>query len=292
MLKARNIDVTLIKAFLSVVESGSITEASVILNLTQGAVSQQIMRLEELFDTKLFDRSERQMTLTTDGDRLIIDARRILRANEETWRHMSQKEQTREICLGVPQDLVSGFIPPLLRSLRHSHPDVRIVLTSSSTDELLELLNKQELDMSLTTESQPGSATEHLYTDALIWVGAKHGIASEQQPLPVALSPTQTSFRKSVVDAMNAAELRWTGVCQKGGIEAVMAILLADMAVAPFLSRTVPPGLVRVGNEATLPTLPDYHVNFRRSNKSEINDPVIQDIAAYIEHMFSSYSGR
>ena len=53
----RDIDIGLLRAFVAVVETGSVTGAAALLNLTQAAVSQQLKRLEELFGTALFERS-------------------------------------------------------------------------------------------------------------------------------------------------------------------------------------------------------------------------------------------
>ncbi len=50
----RNIDIGLLRAFATVVETGSVTEAAGALSLTQAAVSQQIKRLEDLFGTAVF----------------------------------------------------------------------------------------------------------------------------------------------------------------------------------------------------------------------------------------------
>ena len=52
----RDIDTALLRAFIAVVETGSVTGAAALLNLTQAAVSQQLKRLEELFGTQLFER--------------------------------------------------------------------------------------------------------------------------------------------------------------------------------------------------------------------------------------------
>ena len=54
---SRNIDVGLLRAFVAVAETGSVTRAAHLLNLTQAAVSQQFKRLEELFGVELFDRA-------------------------------------------------------------------------------------------------------------------------------------------------------------------------------------------------------------------------------------------
>ncbi|MEM6499097.1 MAG: LysR family transcriptional regulator, partial [Pseudomonadota bacterium] len=77
----RNVDVAVARAFLAVVETGSVTLAARQLNLTQGAISQQIRRLEELSEHALFQRAGRRMVLTAEGERIIAPARNLVAAN-------------------------------------------------------------------------------------------------------------------------------------------------------------------------------------------------------------------
>ena len=53
---ARNIDTALLRSFMAVAETGGMTSAGKMLNLTQAAISQQVKRLEDLFQAKLFER--------------------------------------------------------------------------------------------------------------------------------------------------------------------------------------------------------------------------------------------
>ena len=62
---ARNLDISLLRAFVAVVDAGGMTAATGVLNLTQAAVSQQIKRLEETLGEELITRDRRGMTLTT-----------------------------------------------------------------------------------------------------------------------------------------------------------------------------------------------------------------------------------
>jgi len=79
----RNIDIALLRAFDAVVQAGSVTGASRLLNLTQAAVSLQLKRLEETFGCRLIERDRNGVRLTPQGERLIAQARRLLRGNDE-----------------------------------------------------------------------------------------------------------------------------------------------------------------------------------------------------------------
>ena len=84
-IMAREIDLSLLRAFVAVSATGGMTAAGRHLNLTQAAVSQQIKRLEEQFETQLFDRSQRRLAMTPSGERLFAHAERILSLNDEIW---------------------------------------------------------------------------------------------------------------------------------------------------------------------------------------------------------------
>ena len=79
----RNLDVTTLRSFVAVAESGGVTRAAGFLHLTQSAVSMQLKRLEELLGLDLFDRSGRSIALTASGEQLLVYARRMVSLNDE-----------------------------------------------------------------------------------------------------------------------------------------------------------------------------------------------------------------
>ena len=67
-----------LKVFCTVAETKSFSKTSEIIHLTQPAVSLQIQALEEIYETKLFDRSSSTVTLTPAGEILYKYAKEIL----------------------------------------------------------------------------------------------------------------------------------------------------------------------------------------------------------------------
>lgn len=102
----RNLDLTALRSFVAVADCGGVTRAAGALNLTQSAVSMQLKRLEESLDTKLLDRSSRQISLTAAGEQLVSYARRMLELNDEVYARLTATEFEGEIVLGVPHDIV------------------------------------------------------------------------------------------------------------------------------------------------------------------------------------------
>jgi DNA-binding transcriptional LysR family regulator len=82
--------------------------------------------LEELLDRPLFDRDQRRLALTSSGGMLLAKAPRLLAMNDEIWATMTAPDFAGEIRLGVPHDIISPFIPPILKSFDKAWPDVRV----------------------------------------------------------------------------------------------------------------------------------------------------------------------
>ncbi len=117
---ARNIDTALLRAFVAVVETGGMTRAGQLLNLTQAAISQQVKRLEDLFQAQLFEREKRTVHLTPEGERLLPLAERMLETNDQVWGAMTAPDFEGEVHLGVPYDIVKAFMPPILKSFNRA----------------------------------------------------------------------------------------------------------------------------------------------------------------------------
>jgi DNA-binding transcriptional LysR family regulator len=255
----RDIDIGLLRAFIAVVETGSVTQAAGLLNLTQAAVSQQLKRLEELFGAEVFERHHKRLTLKSNGERLIAHAQRLIALNDEVWGAMSAPAYAGEVCLGVPTDIVGTFIPPILKRFDKAWPRVRVGLKCTTTPLLLEALRQGSIDLTLTTEQACRARGETLLEDDLVWAGAVNGSAHRRNPLPVSLGRETCEFRPSVLKALRNAGRDWRPVCESG-MDALKASLEADVAVGPFLRRTVPDYL-QVVHDDGLPLLPRFLIN-------------------------------
>ena len=257
----REVDLSLLRAFVAVSETGGMTAAGRHLNLTQAAVSQQIKRLEEYFDTELFDRSQRKPELTHAGERLLAHAERMLSLNEEIWGLMTSRGYEGEVRLGVPHDIIGVFMPPILREFSKAWPRVEVTLVCTPTNALLRSLEQGDVDVILTTEAKPNDRSQLLLSDQLVWVGAQGGSAHERTPLPVTLGDEQCAFRAATVKVLGGTGRDWRFTCSASEMSAFHASLEADLAVAPLLSQTVPEQLAILDADSGLPPLPTYYIN-------------------------------
>ena len=79
-----SLDSELLRTFLAVAETRSVTRAADRVHRTQSAVSMQIKKLEAMIGAPLFLRGSRGVSLTPKGDQLLANARRIVALVDET----------------------------------------------------------------------------------------------------------------------------------------------------------------------------------------------------------------
>jgi DNA-binding transcriptional LysR family regulator len=285
MPDAQNIDVALLRAFIAVAETGRMTTAARVVHRTQGAVSQQIKRLESLFEAQLFERKVGAARLTREGEKLLAKAHRLICLNDEVIDQMRTVDFTGEVRLGVAHDIVRAMMPPILRRFRQEHSNVLITLVSDTTQALRTALRERKIDLAVVTEPERGDLDQFLLTDRLIWVGAQGGEACRRRPLTVALGQESCGFRAAAIKALTKARIPWRAICQFGSLESVFATLEADMAIALLLSRTVPDRLA-ILRSRELPELPRFHINLRLPSTGVTS--VATEFARHIRQGFSS----
>jgi len=144
-----DIDLELYRVFREVAKSGTISGAAQRLFVSQSAVSQAIMQLEDKIGGRLFDRSVRGVTLTVEGGVLfshIDDA--IQRIENAQAKFAQMKElQAGSIRIGASDTICSLFLLPILKKFNDLRPEIQISVTNRTTSESLELLKRAAVDV-------------------------------------------------------------------------------------------------------------------------------------------------
>eukprot|EP01034_Spumella_vulgaris_P002314 gene2314-biopygen2035 len=129
-----------LKLFVAVIDSGTLSAASVHLGQTTSGVSRALSRLEEKLATTLLTRTTRRMELTEEGQLFLARARAILAAMEEaeeTIRIRRQKPAGR-LCVDAASPFMLHCVVPHVAEFRAMYPDIRLELTSN--DQIADLI--------------------------------------------------------------------------------------------------------------------------------------------------------
>lgn len=255
----RNLDLTALRSFLTVAETGGVTRAAGQLNLTQSAVSMQLKRLEESLDAQLLDRSGRGVTLTSEGEQLAAYARRILTLNDEVWDRLTGSDFEGEVSIGVPHDIVYPHIPAVLRAFDREYPRVKVHLVSSYTKRLKEQYRRGEVDLILATEEEVEPGGEVLEVSQMVWVGAHGGVAWRARPLRIAFE-NGCLFRTPTIEALEGAGIPWEMAVESDSTRTIDASVSADLVVHVSLESTVGPHVEILRHGGALPELPGMKI--------------------------------
>jgi len=259
----RNLDTALLRTFVTVADHANMTVAGNALHLTQGAISQQIKRLEQTLGCNLFQREARGLRLTPAGERLFGRAKRLLSLNDEIWSEMHADALAGRVRLGVPHDLVAHCLPSIVKAYAQAFPQVEIELVSASSPALTDALKRGDLDLALIEEPAGNNHGECLTIEPLVWVGAKAGAAYQKRPLPLSLVVDTCAFRPVILSALQEGGLSWKTVFENGNLDATAATVRSDLAVTAWLAFTVPPDLDILFAPAGLPALPNFAITLQ-----------------------------
>jgi len=256
----RNLDISVLRSFVVVAQTGGVTRAAGFLNLTQSAVSMQLKRLEELMNVTLLDRSNRRVTLTAAGEQVLGYARRMVEMNDEIFSRLTHQDYAGEITLGVPHDIVYPVIPRVLQRFNAEYPRMRVRLNSFYTSGLKELHARGAVDLILTTESALDAGGETLVQLPLRWVGAPGGTAWKERPLPLA-NCRQCIFRGLTQTRLDAAGIAWEQAVESESDRTIEATVAADLGVTVMLEEAEPQHLELLPATLGLPDLGFQRIN-------------------------------
>jgi DNA-binding transcriptional LysR family regulator len=132
-----------LRVFVRVMDRGSFSAAAKDLGLTPSAVSKLMSRLEDRLGARLLERSTRRLALTSEGETLLVRARRIVADIEEAEAAVMQVRGAPRGRLHINAGTAFGLhqLAPALADFLARYPEIDVELTI--TDRLVDLIEEQ-----------------------------------------------------------------------------------------------------------------------------------------------------
>jgi LysR family glycine cleavage system transcriptional activator len=144
-----------LRAFEVASRVGSFTLAARELSVSQGAVSRHVARLEQFLGVQLFERGHREVKLTPLGQAYANDVREIFERIQQATSKVRAHNNPRQLRVALFPSIASRWLLPRLARFRSAHPDVELILTTTSTPPDLE---RDEVDI-INIRGDPGRST-------------------------------------------------------------------------------------------------------------------------------------
>jgi DNA-binding transcriptional LysR family regulator len=270
-MKYPDFQIDWLRAFVAVVDAGSLSSAAPLLHRSQSAVSMQIKKLESVLGKPVLLRGPRHMEITAAGAELLSYARRMLELQAQTQAALFGPELEGRIRLGVPDDYASTYLTPVLRSFAGRHHGVEIELTCEQSTSLIPKVMRGDLDLALVSRDKPQRG-RLLFQEPLVWVGAPQFEVWRKNPLPVAVYESGSLARVEVMAALAIKRRPYRVVYHSSSLAGQVAAVESGLAVAVLTRCSVPASLQPLQNlpmEFELPALGSMDVAVFRSKVSQ-----------------------
>jgi DNA-binding transcriptional LysR family regulator len=263
-----NLDIDLIRAFVAVAEAKSFTRAGARLGRTQSTVSLQIKRLEDQVNAELFARDPRRVVLTAQGEGFLVQARRIIRLNDEIIGEMFEHALEGEVRFGAPEDFATTHLPSILGDYARAYPHVSLSVTCDLTLKLIEKMQQGELDLALIKREPVGADMGvRVWREKLVWVGAGDDVVHDGAPVPLVVAPSPCVYRKRATAALDAVGRSWRIAYTSPSLAGQNAALRAGLGFTVLPTEMVPDDLYRFP-AGVFPHLVDAEIALIRASKT------------------------
>lgn len=231
-------------AFVSAVESKSLTRAAQELFLTQPCVSKYVKALEEMFDLRLIERGPRGIEPTEAGSILYQLARNLLLSAEGLGQAMSEYRDAKVGRLSIGASVITAdyLLPSILGRFKLLNPGAEIAMRTGISEDIFQAVQDGEIQIGITAcvSSPKDLEVEVLCTDEIVLVVSPHHVLSncsaitlEQLAQHGILYPPARSYTWEVVtEVLDRASITPRGVMELGHPEAVKRAVEQGVGVA------------------------------------------------------------
>ena len=242
-----------VNTFLHIAELHSFSRTARQLGYSQSAVSSQIAQLEAELGTPLFDRVGKTVRLTDAGQTFLGYARTLR--------------------IALADSVCSTFLPGLLQRYHARCPQVELVLHTASSDEMLQLLSTNQVDLVYTLDQpllQPALVLAADVPEPVCFIASPQHPLAQESVLPLDILPRQEflltergmSYRDALDQCMAAHGLAIHPYLELGSAALLCQMVEQGMGLSFLPEYIVRPALA-AGRLARL-NVPDCTVEMHR----------------------------
>ncbi len=249
-----NIDFNLYKVFLVVAKMKSISQASKVLYVSQPAVSYNIKTLEEKIGCKLFKRNAKGVELTADAEKLLFYVESAYGMMETGFRMLNDSTDllSGQIRIGVPTHIGTFFLAQYIQKFTQQYPGIKFFIVNKSTDEMMQMLEKRELDVIIDTYPIYSYRKDVVTTDLIeldnCFVGnkkykelayLKKNKIEDLQKYSLLLQPYRTSTRQLLEEALKGRVKKLEPLIEVPTTEVMLDLVKRGVGIGYFAKPSV-----------------------------------------------------
>ena len=225
----------------------NITRAAQRLRVSQPNITVAIKKLEAELGVQLFDRSQKQLTLTPEGTVFLKRIELALRNIEDAVLEVNDYKQLQKgtIKIGIPPMMGAYLFPKVFSGFRHLHPKLDVLLYEEGSLTIREKLESDELDFGIiiVPENAPNlNVLKMSRNELMVCVSHESPLADREEIFPIDIAASDlimmkegSYLRKIVQEKLFALRISPRTVLESGQIVTIKGLVEHQVGIAFLL---------------------------------------------------------
>ena len=229
----------------------NITRAAERLNVSQPNITVAIKKLETELGIKLFDRSQKQLSLTPEGNIFLNRIELALRSIQDAVLEVNDYKQLQKgaIKIGIPSMIGAYLFPKICSSFQQLYPHLDIYLYEEGSRTIREQLERDDLDFGIVIISDASASLQLLpmsRNQIVACIPEKHPLASKNSisindvaNADLIMLKEGSFLRQLVLSKIKRANIMPEIVLESNQIETVKGLIASNVGIAFLLDFIV-----------------------------------------------------
>lgn len=226
-----SLDLEHLRTLVAIAECGGFTKAAAVRHISQPALSQHVRLLERALKRKLFEKDGRTMRFTPEGERVLVEARKILDAHDASLR-LLEAEHRDTIVVGSTEHAAEQVLPDMLNALRQAFPRTKTRFEISRSTQLAESIAKGTVDVAFVLDPSGHGAGHPVGRLPLRWYATPGWTPTPGGPLPLIAFEEPCGLRERALQLLAAEGHRVEVTAASTTLEGVLAGVRAGLGLA------------------------------------------------------------
>jgi DNA-binding transcriptional LysR family regulator len=260
-----DVDLSLLRTFLAVVQFGSLGKTAAAIDKTQPAISQQMIRLEKILGHRLFARGRTGVKLSHHGRLLISYANRAIDLNEEILLRLRGERTCGRVAMGMSTDVALVGLAPALKRFRSIHPDVEVRVTVTTPTRLDSLLRAGKLDLVIADPSGLAGTPAARWQVPMGWAAGKGLNIDRSRAVPLVLVESPCPWQDEMLESLRRAGWVWRVTFESASLDAILTATQSGLGIACLPTEAIRKFKLNCAQSVELPSPPSLQLGLFRS---------------------------
>jgi len=277
-----DIEMKLLRAFVSVAIEQSFTAGARFVGCSQGAISTRVRMLEEQVGERLFHRNRLNVRLTLAGEKLFPAARALLDQHDRLFRNARSRAVAGTVRIGAVDGFGAAMLAPLLERIREHYAAIDLQIVCDFNHGLRRSVEASSIDLALLLLAEETPTAMLLGRSRLRWVGTPDYVFGQDRLIHLAGYPEGCPVRASALAALESHDIAYCLTATSWSDRLLGHAIRSGRAIAVMPENLVPedmkvlfrpfhlPGLGEIGVQ--LLERPDLDNEAARVVSREISD--------------------